>query len=357
MNHYAMPLIASPVPDEEICWTAMLARDRRWDGQFVTGVMSTHIYCRPSCPARHPARGHVRFFANGEEARAAGLRACRRCLPDDISREEQAMACAIAAIKAADQSITLATLAELTAYSPAHFQRVFTRATGLSPAAYARALRLERAREAMSNAGRVTDAVYDAGYSAPSRFYAASRERLGMSPSAWVDGGRGVVIRWALVPTSLGAMLVAATDKGVCRLSFNEGVEALAARFPKAELVEGGEALTALLARIVEQVESPGSSHQIPLDVRGTAFQEAVWQQLRQIPKGETRSYGDIARALGQPGAMRAVGSANGANPVAVLVPCHRVVRSDGTLGGYAYGLEIKIDLLARERQDGQTKE
>lgn len=335
--------------DDDTRWRIALAKDRRFDGLFVTGVHSTGIYCRPSCPARPPRRENVRFYASAAEAEAAGLRACKRCCPGEVSREERAVLAAIAAIKAAEQPLALAGLAAVAGYSPAHFQRLFTRATGLSPAAYARALRLERARGALSAGGRVTDAVYDAGFNAPSRFYAAS-ERLGMAPSAWRDGGRGTAIHWAVVATSLGPMLVAATRKGVCRLSFGEDRAALEMRFPHAELIAGGEAFAGLLADVIASVENPAAMREVPLDVQGTAFQEAVWQELRRIPPGETRSYAQIAAAVGKPGAVRAAGSANGANNVAVLIPCHRVVRSDGTLGGYAYGQEIKAELLARER-------
>ena len=336
--------------DEEECWTAVLGRDRAFDGRFVTGVLSTGIYCRPSCAARHPRRENVRFFSDGAAARGAGLRPCLRCCPDDVARDERAVLAAIAAIRGAEQPLALGDLAALAGYSPTHFQRVFAKHTGLSPAAYARALRAERMAEALSDTGRVTDAIYETGFSGPSRFYAASEGRLGMAASAWVNGGQGVTIRWAVVATSLGQMLVAATDKGVCRLSFAEGPEALARRFPKAELVEGGEDFAALLAQVVAAVETPGSGSHIPLDVRGTAFQEAVWRELQRIPPGETRSYAQIAAAVGKPGAVRAAGSANGANNVAVLIPCHRVVRSDGSLGGYAYGLAIKQELLAREK-------
>jgi AraC family transcriptional regulator of adaptative response/methylated-DNA-[protein]-cysteine methyltransferase len=337
--------------DDERCWRIALAKDRRFDGLFVMGIHSTGIYCRPSCPARPPRRENVRFYADAAGAEAAGLRACKRCCPGDVSREERAVLDAIAAIKSAEQPLALAGLAKDAGYSSAHFQRLFKRSTGLSPAGYARALRLERASDALSAGGRVTDAIYDAGFNAPSRFYASSGERLGMTPSAWANGGRGVTIRWAIVATSLGLMLVAATEKGVCRLSFNEGREALAARFPQADLVEGGEDFAVLLADVVASVERPGAPHAIPLDVQGTAFQEAVWRELRRIPPGETRSYAEIAAAVGRPGAVRAAGSANGANNVAVLIPCHRVIRSDGSLGGYAYGLEIKERLLAKERR------
>lgn len=334
--------------DEE-CWNAALARDRSYDGRFVSGVMSTGIYCRPSCPARHPKRENVRFFADGEAARAAGLRPCLRCSPDDVSRDERAVLAAIAAIKAAEQPLALAALAAETGYSPAHFQRVFSRHTGLSPAAYARALMSERAAEALTSEGSVTEAIYAAGYSGPSRFYEANEGRLGMAPSAWANGGKGATIHWAVVDTSLGSMLVAATAKGVCRLSFGEGREALERRFPQAKLVEGGAHFAALLEQVVAAVEAPGDFGHIPLDVKGTAFQEAVWRELQRIPKGETRTYAQLAAAVGKPKAVRAAGSANGANNVAVLIPCHRVIRTGGHLGGYAYGLEIKRKLLEKE--------
>ncbi len=334
---------------ENEAWQAVVERDRAFDGRFVTGVLTTGIYCRPSCAARHPARGNVRFFADGAAARAAGLRPCKRCSPDDVSRDERAVLAAIAAIKAAEQPLALAALAGDAGYSPSHFQRVFARHTGLSPAAYARALMAERAAQALSEEGSVTEAIYAAGYSGPSRFYQANEGRLGMAPSAWANGGKGASIHWGVVETSLGAMLVAATDKGVCRLSFNEGRDALEARFPRAELIEGGTDFAALLQQVVDAVETPGDFGHIPLDVKGTAFQEAVWRELRRIPQGETRTYAELAAAVGKPKAVRAAGSANGANNVAVLIPCHRVIRTGGGLGGYAYGLEIKRKLLERE--------
>ena len=333
-------------------WRIALAKDRRFDGQFVTGVHSTGIYCRPSCPARAPKRENVRFYASPTEAEAAGLRACKRCRPNDVARDEAAVRAAIDEIKASDGVPALDELATLTGYSPGHFQRLFARATGLSPAAYARALREERARSALSAGGRVTDAIYEAGYEAPSRFYAGMEEKLGMAPSAWVAGGRGVTIHWAVVETSLGEMLVAATAKGVCRLSFGEGPEELAKRFPNAELFEGDAAFESLFADVVASVEAPGDFAHIPLDVRGTAFQEACWKALRDIPPGETRTYAEIAAAVGNPRAVRAAGSANARNNVAVLIPCHRVIRTGGDLGGYAYGLDIKRELLRREGRE-----
>ena len=335
--------------DSERAWAAMRSRDRSFDGKFVTGVLSTGIYCRPSCAARHPKRENVRFFATAVQAEAAGLRACLRCCPNDVARDEAAVKTVIDAIRMAETAPTLGELGEMTSYSPAHLQRIFKRETGLSPAAYARALRSERVKDALAGGASVTEAIYEAGYGSASRFY--EERKMGMKPSVWKNGGAGMTVRWANVETTLGPMLVAATDKGVCCLSFNEGEEELRQRFPNADLRQGGDEFRKLLDEVVAQVEAPGRPHNIPLDVQGTAFQEAVWQELRKIPEGETRSYADIAAAIGKPKAVRAVGSANGANHVAVLIPCHRVVRSDGTMGGYAYGLEIKGRLLEKEAQ------
>ena len=336
--------------DRNRAMTAAFARrDRAADGRFVAGVITTGIYCRPSCPARRPRPENVTFFSTNAEAQAAGFRPCKRCRPDHTARDDAAVTAAIAAIRGADGPLSLDQLSRLTHYSPAHIQRLFKRRTGLSPAQYARALREERARTALSGGGSVGDAIYEAGFEAPSRFYESMKGRMGMAPSAWAKGGAGVTIHWAVVETSLAPMLVAATDRGVCRLGFGEGPEALAAIFPHAALVRGGEEFSGLLARVVAAVEAPGTGADIPLDVKGTAFQEAVWRALREIPRGETRSYAEIAAAAGKPKAVRAAGGANGANHVAVLIPCHRVVRSDGSLGGYAYGTAIKKQLLERE--------
>ena len=346
----------NPLTDEDR-WRIALAKDRRFDGAFVTGVHSTGIYCRPSCPARAPLRKNVRFYATPADARAAGLRACKRCSPDTQSAEEACVLAAIAAIRHAGgrgESVRLEALSQLTGYSPAHFQRLFTRTVGLSPAAFARALREERVRAELAGGAGVSEALYAAGYSAPSRFYADMKGKLGMSPSDWGAGGAGRRIHWGVIDTSLGAMLVAATSKGVCCLSFNEGEAELAARFPKAELVQAGDDFGALFDQVVAAVEQPGlgGGMAIPLDGKGTAFQQQVWKALRDIPPGETRSYGELAAALGDPKASRAVGSANGANNIAVLIPCHRVVQADGSIGGYAYGPEIKRELLKREGSD-----
>ncbi|MET3761280.1 bifunctional DNA-binding transcriptional regulator/O6-methylguanine-DNA methyltransferase Ada [Sphingomonas sp. UYEF23] len=335
--------------DPDAAWRAFEARDRHSDGRFVGAVKTTGIYCKPSCPARRPKRENMDFYRTPEEARGAGFRACLRCTPDAVGRDRIAVARAIALIEAADELVALDTIAACVGYAPHHFHRLFKRATGVTPAAYARGLMAGRAARALTEDSTVTAAIYEAGYSAPSRFYEGGAKRLGMSPSAWQRGGEGVTIRWILAETSLGAMLVAATDKGLCRVSFDEDEGALRARFPHAAIVPGGAALADLAARVVASVESPERDQDLPLDVRGTAFQEAIWQALREIPLGETRSYAELAAAAGTPKAVRAAGSACGANPVSIVVPCHRAQRSDGTLGGYAYGIDRKVALRDRE--------
>lgn len=338
-----------PITDEE-AWAAFERRDRTWDGRVIGAVKTTGIYCRPSCPARRPKRENVEFFPNAAAAAKAGYRPCLRCLPDDVNREEVALEKAFRLLAEAEEAPSLEAVAAAAGYSPHHFHRLFKRATGVTPAAYARSLRAKRAQDALAGEGRITDAIYDAGYSGPGRFYADAEKRLGMTPSAWRDGGRGAVIRWATAETDLGTMLVAATEKGICRLSFDEDEGVLRLRFPRAEIAHGGPDMAELVERTVAAVNAPEKPHDLPLDVHGTAFQEAVWRELTRIPPGETRTYAQIAAAVGRPAAVRAAGTANGDNNVAVLIPCHRVIRTDGTLGGYAYGLERKARLLERER-------
>jgi AraC family transcriptional regulator of adaptative response/methylated-DNA-[protein]-cysteine methyltransferase len=343
----------SAIIDQDAAWAAFERRDRAWDGRVIGGVTSTGIYCRPSCPARRPKREHVVFFADVAEARAAGFRACLRCLPDDVSREAAALDRAYKRLAAAEEAPALEELAAAVGYSPHHFHRLFKRATGVTPAAYYRQLRAKRAETALAGNDRITDAIYDAGYSGPARFYDDSRRRLGMTPTAWRDGGGGETIRWATAETDLGTMLVAATGKGICRLSFDEGEAELRRRFPKAAIEPGSAALADLVARAVEAVNAPERPHDLPLDVRGTAFQEAVWRELSRIPPGESLSYAALAARAGKPGAARAAGTACGSNQIAVLIPCHRARRGDGSPGGYAYGLERKAALVARESKRG----
>jgi AraC family transcriptional regulator, regulatory protein of adaptative response / methylated-DNA-[protein]-cysteine methyltransferase len=340
--------------DREQAWAAFERRDRSWDGRVIGAVKTTGIYCKPSCPARRPKREHVEFFLDGETAQAAGYRACLRCRPDEVGRDREAVAKAVALIEAADEPLQLADLAAAVGYAPHHFQRLFTRDLGVSPAAYARALRARRAEAHLKEDKSVTEAIYDAGYSAPSRFYADASERIGMTPSAWRDGGRGETIRFVVADSPLGPLLVAATPKGICRLTFDEDERALKRRFPNADIRPDDGTIAEWVDAALVAIERPAAAPELPIDVRGTAFQEAVWQELRRIPLGQTRSYADIAKAVGQPGAVRAVGTANGSNPVAVLVPCHRVIRSDGSLGGYAGGLDRKRKLLEAERALGR---
>ena len=337
--------------DTKQAFAAFDARDKSQDGLFVGAVRTTGIYCKPSCPARRPKRENVTFYDTPAQARAAGYRACKRCLPDDVGRDAEGVAKALTLIGESSERVPLAELARAAGYAPHHFHRIFKRATGVTPAAYVRANRAERAAVALGKDGSVTDAIYAAGYSGPSRFYAQSKGRLGMTPSAWKNGGAGITIRWTVAETALGSMLLAATDKGICRLSFDEDESELHRRFPKATIEAGGAALDHLVAGAIAAVKRPAQMPSLPLDIQGTGFQQAVWAELMKIPAGETRTYAQIAAAVGSPAAVRAAGSANGANNVAVLIPCHRVIRSDGTMGGYAYGLDRKEKLLASERK------
>ena len=338
--------------DPDACWDAFLRRDRSMDGQFVGAVLTTGIYCKPSCAARRPRRENMTFLLDGEAARAAGFRACLRCRPDEVGRDELAVKAAVGFIRAAETPPTLDAVAAHVGYAPHHFLRLFRRGTGMTPAAYARFLRAERFRAALCEGGSVTEAIYDAGYNAPSRAYADAERHLGMTPSAWRDGGRGAVIRHMVLTTALGPLLVAATDRGLCRISFDEDESELSKRFPKAELRPADDALTALAKEIVRLIEDPGHVPDLPMDVCGTAFQQSVWAALRAIPPGETRTYGEIAAAIGRPSAVRATGTACGDNVLAIVIPCHRVLRSDGGLGGYAYGADRKKRLLEREGRD-----
>jgi AraC family transcriptional regulator of adaptative response/methylated-DNA-[protein]-cysteine methyltransferase len=341
--------------DADTAWAAFMRRDRRWDGRVVGAVHTTGIYCKPSCPAKRPKRENVTFYRDGAEARAAGYRACLRCKPDEVGRDREAVAKAVKIIERAEEAPTLTELSAAVGYAPHHFQRIFKRDLGVSPAEYARGLRTQRAQSALKVNGRVTDAVYEAGYSGPSGFYSDAKERLGMTPSAWRDGGRGETIRWTHFDSPLGQMLIAATSRGICRLTFDDSEASLKRLFPKATIVKDDGGLKELVEGALSAIEQPLAAPDLPIDVAGTAFQEAVWRELRRIPAGETRSYADIAAAIGHPKAVRAVGTANGDNHVCVLIPCHRVIRSDGSLGGYGGGIERKKKLLASEGH--RTKE
>ncbi len=267
------------------CW-----RDRGADGRFVTGVLSTGIYCRPSCAAHHPKRGNVRFFADGAAARASGLRACLRCRPDERARDADGVARAVALIERAETPPTLAEMAAA-GYAPHHFHRLFRKCTGVTPAAYAHAVRARRMERALRREDSIIGAIYEAGFSGPARFYDSATGRLGMAPSTWRDDGHGAVIRWASTATSLGPILVAATERGLCHLAFGSDPAMLERDFPHARIEAGGAAMVDLVASAVAAVEEPGRARDLPLDVRGTAFQEAVWRELGRVPPDETTSH------------------------------------------------------------------
>ncbi len=341
---------------EEARWAAVSGRDRAADGAFVYGVLTTGIYCRPGCASRAPRRANVRFFGTPDEAEAAGLRPCKRCAPRAPradSAEAAAVARAVALIEAADEPPTLRELAAAAGMSPFHFHRRFKAAMGVTPAAYARARRGDRLRGELAAAPSVSAALYEAGFGSSGRLYAESAATLGMTPSAYRAGAPGEQISYATAPTSLGWVLVAATERGICAIELGDAADGLAdslrARFPHARLTPDDPAFAAWVRAAVELVEAPRRGLDLPLDLRGTAFQRRVWAALRAIPPGETASYAEVAARIGQPGAARAVAQACAANPVAVAVPCHRVVRGDGAPGGYRWGAARKGALLARE--------
>jgi AraC family transcriptional regulator of adaptative response/methylated-DNA-[protein]-cysteine methyltransferase len=339
-------------------WAAVLARDKAADGTFVLGVKTTGIYCKPSCPARKPLRKNVTFYATCAEAEAAGFRACKRCKPNlasgtDAQAEKIAAACRM--IETAETAPSLEALAAAAGLSAYHFHRVFKAATGLTPKAYAVAHRNKRVRDALKGDKSVTEAIYEAGFNSTGRFYADATPSLGMKPSAYRAGGADAEIRHAIAKCTLGKMLIAATDKGICALFFGDDPaeleQELRNRFPRAKLTKGDRAFKDLVAKVVAYVEAPQKTLDLPLDVQGTAFQHRVWTALREIPPGETVTYGDIARRIGKPEAVRAVGTACGANRIAVAIPCHRVVGSTGKLTGYRWGVERKQALLDREKR------
>jgi AraC family transcriptional regulator of adaptative response/methylated-DNA-[protein]-cysteine methyltransferase len=351
-----MTRTADHLPPSDVLWDAVARRDGVWDGRFVYGVRTTGVYCRPSCPARLARRENVSFHATPDEARRAGLRACKRCNPDGEdprARREAVVAAACRAIEEAEESPRLEELASSAGLSPFHFHRVFRSVTGLTPAAWAAAHRGRRVRERLSKGAGVTEALYDAGFGSSSRFYEKADAMLGMKPSAYRDGGRGEEIRFAVGQCSLGAILVAATSAGLCAITMGDDPEALVRdlqdRFPKAKLGGGDTAFERTVAAVVAFVEEPGRGLDLPLDVRGTAFQQRVWEALRKVPAGQTVTYTDIAARLGRPEAVRAVAGACAANAIAVAIPCHRVVRRDGDLSGYRWGVDRKAELLRRE--------
>jgi AraC family transcriptional regulator of adaptative response/methylated-DNA-[protein]-cysteine methyltransferase len=337
-------------------WASVVAHDAGADGSFLYSVKSTGVYCRPSCAARLPRPQNVQFHGTRADAEKAGFRPCRRCKPDQPSLVEQhaakvAQACRL--IEESEQAPNLQSLATRANLSPYHFHRVFKAVTGVTPKAYASAHRARRVREQLGRGGSVTAAIYDAGYNSNGRFYAESDRVLGMTPSRYRAGGVDSAIRFAVGECSLGAILVAASDRGICAILIGDDPDALARslqdQFPNAELIGADHAFEELVAQVVGFVEAPALGLDLPLDVRGTVFQQRVWQALREIPVGSTASYSDIATRIGAPKSVRAVAGACAANALAVAIPCHRVVRHDGNLSGYRWGVERKRTLLARE--------
>jgi AraC family transcriptional regulator of adaptative response/methylated-DNA-[protein]-cysteine methyltransferase len=349
--------MSSVLPDNATAWRAVQQRDRRYDGQFVYAVSSTRIFCRPSCSSRRPTKSRVEFFGSPDDAVRAGYRACKRCRPtnSEAPRIDRAVARASAFLsRHLDQPVTLATLASEVGVSAFHLQRAFKRALGISPRQYHDAERRRLLATRLRKGDTVSRATYEAGFSSSSRVYERARTSMGMTPAAVRKGGAGARIQFGIVSSTLGRLLVAYTERGVCAVAIGEDdrqlERAFRADFPDAQIHAAGATIHEWIAAIVKTVEGEDPGAAIPLDARGTAFQWRVWNALQQIPRGTTLSYSDVARKIGQPSAVRAVARACATNPVALVIPCHRVVREDGGLGGYRWGVGRKEELLKREQ-------
>lgn len=338
-------------------WRACLERDSRFDGRFVFAVRTTGIYCRPSCPARKPKRHNVAFFAAPELARQAGFRACKRCQPDRVGVRDAATERVLAVChyirSAPDERLTLARLGRRFSLSPAHLQRVFKQHVGISPLEYVEACRMDQLKLALRNGASVSEAIYDAGFGSPSRVYERAGRVLGMTPRRYAERARDERIEFTVVPCALGHVLIAATDRGVCAVKLGDDAQMLERElheeFSAAAIARHDGVHPEWVRGVVALANGQPTHAELPIDIRGTAFQQLVWKALRKIPAGSTRSYGEVARSIGRPNAMRAVARACGANPAALLVPCHRVIQGNGGLGGYHWGLERKRKLLASE--------
>ncbi len=338
-------------------WNAVVHRDSNADGKFYYSVKTTGVYCRPSCSARMARRKNVGFHKSREDAERAGFRACKRCQPNGPALAEQyatIVAAACRAIETAEESPSLDVLAKAAHMSRFHFHRVFKKITALTPKAYAKAHRAERMRAELQKRNTVTEAIYGAGFKSNGRFYAESSRMLGMAPKKFREGGAGTAIRFAVGECSLGSILVASSEKGVCAISLgdnpNELVKEFQDRFPKAHLIGCDKNFERVVAQVIGFVETPKVGLDLPLDIRGTAFQQRVWKALCKIPSGSTASYTEIAKRIGAPKAIRAVAGACAANVIAVAIPCHRVLRNDGNLSGYRWGVKRKQALLKKEK-------
>ena len=351
-------MVASPSLTDDERWQAVLARDRKYDGAFVYAVESTGIYCRTGCPSRRPNRSRVRFFPLPAAAEQAGFRACRRCKPREAVRRDPHVLLAERTCRLLESGrggrVTLASLARGLGVSAPHLQRVFSRVTGISPRAYADQLRAGRMRASLKGGTTVSRALYDAGYGSPSRVYEGRSAGFGMTPATLARGGAGERINFAVAESGLGQVLVAATPRGLCFVTLGDSEraveQALAAEFPRALRIRDDRALVAEVKEVLARVAGREPHADLPFDVRATAFQRQVWDALRKLPAGTTISYSGLARRIGRPSAVRAVASAVAANPVAVLVPCHRVVREDGKVGEYRWGADRKVRLLNAEK-------
>ncbi len=345
----------NPYATESSRWQAVAGCNPEADGSFVYGVRTTGVFCRPSCASRRPKRENVQFYLNVKEAIEAGYRACKRCRPaDESDRHSELVRRACEILENSEQAPDLKTLAADLGVSPYHFHRVFRKKLGVTPLEYLESLRTQRLQASLPQSASVAEAIYASGYGSGSRVYADASQRLGMTPGKYRRGGEGELIRYGIVPSRLGLLLVAGTARGVCTIAFadedEELEDLLKERFPKATLEPVDTQLDAWIRKTVAYVDRPQASLEIPIDVRGTAFQQRVWKALRDIPFGETASYTDIAEQIGQPTGARAVAGACAANRIALAIPCHRVVRSDGSVSGYRWGVERKRVLLEAER-------
>ncbi len=358
-------MLDMPTPlDQARCWAAVRSRDPSADGEFYVGVVTTGIYCRPSCPSRQARPENIRFFRTAAEAEASGLRPCKRCRPNEASaveRHRRAVEAACMSIERSETTPTLSAMADAAGMSRHYFHRVFTQVMGATPGAYARTAKLRKLSTALEAGTTVTEAVYAAGFGSPSRAYEAAGSGLGMTPGAKRRGGAGERIRYTIADTAVGPMLLAASARGVCATAFDDDpaalLDELRRRFPAADLVEDRAELQDWVRAVADHLATPARALDLPLDIQGTAFQTRVWRALREIPLGQTASYAQIAAVLGRPTAVRAVARACAGNAIAVLIPCHRVVRQDGSPSGYRWGTERKRALLDAERKSASAKQ
>jgi len=345
------------LPDEETCWQAVQTRDRQYNGIFFCGVRSTGVYCRPTCSSRRPRRKQVVFFASCDEAEAAGFRPCKRCLPRQVEEPGVAIisrACQL--IEASETPLSLNALSEQLSVSPFHLHRLFKSYTGVTPHQYSVSYRRSRFKDQIRNKNDLSSAIFGSGYGSPSRIYENASQWLGMTPATYRCGGSGMKIFYTIVDCYLGRLMVAATKRGICAVCLaDEDITLetfLASEFPVAEITRDGAHFASWIDAILTHLNGKQPHLDLPLDVQATAFQMRVWEELRKIPYGETRTYAQVAAAINQPAAVRAVGRACATNPASIVTPCHRVIRSDGSLGGYRWGLKRKQALLDRERSE-----